>query len=201
MRNPSVGVVVLSTPEREAFLEDVLYGQIPKFSIRPDDVDVDCRTLVDVGTKRQNAIESLRTDIVVFLDDDDWHHPLRLEKQVVALLGSPGGLVGTTKFFVHDLRTSQIFHSRTWGGAECMPAGSMAFWREAALEVGFLSGLGAEKAFQKGFGEMAHDLRDPSLFVHQRHGGNASSDDWVLSTLWPVTAVELMTTLGRTFSG
>ncbi len=194
MSKPSVGVVVLTLPSRQHFLVDVA-KQIERFSLRPHIVLVD-DLQSDPGTKRQHALESLTQDIVVFLDDDDWHHPLRVEKQVAALLERPRGLVGTTQFFVQDLRNGKMLHSRTWGGADCMPAGSMAVWREAALEVGFLPGLCAELKFQRGFGERAYDMKDPSLFVHQRHGNNATPDDWVLSTLWPVAAGEIRRTLG-----
>jgi hypothetical protein len=192
---PSVSAITLTTSDRRAFRE-ALTIQVARFSRVPDEWIVDAGP-GSVGEKRDRAIRQARCDVVVFLDDDDWHHPLRIQKQVAALGLLPGGLVGTCNFYVHDLRDGTITRSRTWGGASCMPAGSLAFWRLPALEVGFRPGLCAELAFQQSWPGKVHDLKDPSLYVLQRHEGNATPDDWCKNPRLRVTPDELYKSLGR----
>jgi hypothetical protein len=197
MSATTVSVMLLTCPGREHFLRQA-YEAIDNSTIWPDEI-LEMNGPDDVGVKRQRALELARGDVIVIVDDDDWPHPKRIEKQLRALELAPMSLVGTSNFYVHDLRTDRIVYSRTWGGCTCMPAGSLAFWREPALVIGFTLGHSSEDRLQDQwrtlYGPRVIDMRDPSLFVHRRHGTNVSPDSWVL-TERRVPVVELVKTLG-----
>jgi glycosyltransferase involved in cell wall biosynthesis len=194
---PSVSAMVLTCPGREHFRAP-LFEAIERFTLAPDEI-IEMDGPDDVGIKRDRALRLAKGEILVLLDDDDWHHPMRIEKQVRALELAPFSIVGTSNFYVHDLRKNLITYSRTWGGCTCMPAGSLAFWREPALALGFLPGHSSEEQFQAGwrqlYGDRVIDVRDASLFVHRRHGKNVSPDGWVLTDRL-VPAAELVKVFG-----
>jgi glycosyl transferase family 2 len=184
MSATTISVMLLTCEGREQFLRRT-YEAIDESSLRPDEI-LEMNGPDDVGLKRQRALELARGDIIVIVDDDDWPAPRRIEKQVRALELAPLSLVGTSNFYVHDLRSDRILYSRTWGGCTCMPASSLAFWREPALVIGFAPGHGSEDRLQDMwrtlYGERVIDLRDPSLFVYRRHTSNVSSDGWVMTS-------------------
>jgi glycosyltransferase involved in cell wall biosynthesis len=165
-----------------------------EWSVTPDEWLIDGRE-GSVGEKRQRCLEKAAGDIIVQMDDDDIQHPRRLEKQVKALSCDSKwpryqtrlwGLVGTNTFLVRDECSGRTVKSKTWGSANgVFPAGSMAYWRDLALVIGWQNGTGAEIPFChrwaelfRGLGRSLHDMSDPDLFVHVRHGGNVSPDDW-----------------------
>ena len=87
-----------------------------------------------------------------------------------------------------------------------MPAASLAFWREPALVIGFRPGHSSEQELQDGwrklYGERVIDMRDPSLFIHRRHGKNVSPDRWVLTSrdVPPAELVKTFPALDTPFS-
>src|SRR5262249_33726324 len=56
-----------------------------------------------VGAKRNLACEQARGALIAHWDDDDWHAPDRLRRQVEALLGGGTDLCGANALFYLDL--------------------------------------------------------------------------------------------------
>lgn len=67
---------------------------------------------IPMGAKWNIACQAAKGDILTFWEDDDWHHPQRLERQLAVLRKSQAGVVGLERVRYYDLQTGQrwIYH-------------------------------------------------------------------------------------------
>ena len=145
-----------------------------------------------LGKRHQLAWEMATGDIIICVDDDDWHHPTRITRTVAELEKHP--LVGSTAFYcvnIEEGASRQAIRSTTWDllfgcpkAHRWIPGGTMGFWRKLALEVGADSGAiagGWDSQFLRDF-HAKHsdtwDIFDPSYIVLGRHGTNISGQSW-----------------------
>lgn len=129
-----------------------------------------------IGDKRNRLCELARGDIVVHWDDDDWHAPERLDRQVAALEQSGADIVGLDRIAFLSDDGAQAWDYR-WGGRQSWVYGaSLAYrrdyWRRRrfpALRTGedtrFV--LDARDAH-------IHVMDETDWLVARVHGGNTS---------------------------
>lgn len=145
-----------------------------------------------LAKRHQMAWEMATGDVVICVDDDDWHHPTRITRLVAALEHHP--LVGTSAFYCVDITQGherRAVKSVTWDlhfgrphAHRWIPGGTMGFWRKLALEVGTDDEPhigGWDDRFVKRFHakhQDTWDLFDPSLIVLGRHDTNISKNEW-----------------------
>ena len=78
-----------------------------------------------IGAKRSVACEMARGEICLNWDDDDWHGPSRITRQVEALLGTDASASGLAGVFLYDPLSRRAWQDR---GPE-PPDGTMAYTR------------------------------------------------------------------------
>jgi predicted O-methyltransferase YrrM len=92
-----------------------------------------------VGLKRNYACDVARGDLIVHWDDDDWHAPDRIRRQVSVLQGQDVDVCGVNRLHFFDLSTGRAWvyvyppGERLWlaGGTLAYRA---AFWRHNRFE-------------------------------------------------------------------
>lgn len=62
-----------------------------------------------VGAKRNLACEAARGDVIAHWDDDDWHAPHRIERQVAALRHAGASLCGLRSSLYYDPRSGRAW--------------------------------------------------------------------------------------------
>ncbi|HMV67371.1 MAG TPA: glycosyltransferase family 2 protein [Myxococcota bacterium] len=85
-------------------------------------------TRVPLGTKRNRLCELARGEILVNMDDDDWHPPDRVARSVALLEATGAQVVGKSEMAFYDCATDRI-HQYPKIGDKHATAGSMAFLR------------------------------------------------------------------------
>jgi len=115
-----------------------------------------------------------RGAVIVHFDDDDWHSPSRVEKQVTALSRPGVRLVCTDDYFTY-FGPGRACKSWSWGMDLFSSGGTFAYWR-TAWERNRFPALqhGEDQVFAKTIriAGGARNLRDPSLFAYIRHATN-----------------------------
>ena len=115
-----------------------------------------------------------RGRIIVHFDDDDWHAPDRIEKQVRALMQPGVELVCTDDYLVY-FGPGRACKSWTWGLDRFRSGGSFAYWREVWERSPF-AGIqqGEDHVFAQPIRHRAkaRNMRDPGLFAYIRHDAN-----------------------------
>jgi len=143
-----------------------------------------------LGAKLNRMVAKSSADFLVLLDDDDWHHPYRVMKQVRPLLSESAELTGTSKIFYFDrARRSAWLYS---GSGNWL--GGMAFTRQLWDRCHFDDvSAGVDTRWQKRSKAKLLDLANPALFVagiHERNTcwKNTSGREWreVLLTELPI---------------
>jgi glycosyltransferase involved in cell wall biosynthesis len=144
-----------------------------------------------LAARHRLAWEMATGDVIVCVDDDDWHHPTRIARSVLGLEKHP--LVGTSALYCVSLGAGvkrQAMRSITWQlryghprAHKWLPGGTTAFWRKLALDVGTDETLstGWDNRFLTRFHQKhadTWDLFDPTLVVLGRHDTNISGNRW-----------------------
>jgi hypothetical protein len=169
---PLVSAVLLTVPERAVMCQSALaqlHGQSYPY--------VQILILPGpelIGRKRNRASADARGEILIHWDDDDWHAPDRIERQVRALLEYPEAAVcGTSVYFAWDAGGRYACEQRDRLGVLC---GSLCYRRSAWVEQPFdeVERSGEANAFKRHFASQTIDLLDALLTVAVRHGGNAT---------------------------
>jgi glycosyltransferase involved in cell wall biosynthesis len=150
---------------------------------RPDVRVVRCPGQPTLGRLRNFAMEQARGDLVCVWDDDDIHHPRRLELQLRALLES-GGIATFLTEVLHLFAASRELYWTNYRNTvqKCLP-GTGLVWRTVAArypEAGPTSQRGEDTAFcQRLLAEgPVHFVDDaPQLYVYVNHHQNTSGDD------------------------
>jgi glycosyltransferase involved in cell wall biosynthesis len=139
-----------------------------------------------IGIKRNLACEHARGEIILQFDDDDWHGPDRLSRQIAPIASGRAELTGLydTPFF--DLTAAQFWalKDELWRRmfVEGMHSGTLAFRRDVWLGCGgYPNGSLAEDAvfLRRALAHGARMVRLPALdsFVYVRHSLNSWSFD------------------------
>ena len=150
-----------------------------------------------IGECRNLAADAATGDILVHIDDDDWQHPTRIERQVKALEHPEVDVVGTSWLYCLLTDRKVAVRSATWGTRFCLPGATLAYKKAAWKEHPFDAGRAEDGPFSAYFTEKKTllDMFDPTLLVYARHAGNFSSDDWCVeksSAGKPMRAIDVM---------
>lgn len=85
-------------------------------------------TSATLGELRQMALDSTDADVVIWMDDDDWYHPRRIELSVAALESSNYDVAAFPLTHLYYTKTG-LLHEFPDIGGYTLP--SIACWREA----------------------------------------------------------------------
>jgi glycosyltransferase involved in cell wall biosynthesis len=138
---------------------------------------------LNLGQLRNFSLECARGEFVAVWDDDDIHHPLRLEVQIRALCSS-----GARASFLSEVlhlfsMTGDLYWTNYKNTLEkCHPATGVFLRASAAryAESGLDSGRGEDTALclrlmSEGPVHFSDDAAQ--LYIYVNHGGNTSGDD------------------------
>jgi glycosyltransferase involved in cell wall biosynthesis len=141
-----------------------------------------------IGTARNLSAEHASGDILVQLDDDDWQHPARLQKQVHALVNPIPGetqrpdLVGTSWLYCLVADRKIATRISYWDTGYVLPGATMAYHRGAWESCPFPDTMAEDGPFSGFFLKRgtAIDMRDPKLIIYMRGHGRAAHHvhDW-----------------------
>jgi len=138
----------------------------------------------NVPRMRNECAARSSSDIIIQVDDDDWQHPTRIERQVKALQGTMGHravqVVGTNWVYAFWRKTGEIHRISFWNALGFVPGATLAYWREAWANHPFdeAATSGEDGPFVRHFYDQGRFLnqREPTLILYHRHGANASTD-------------------------
>ena len=129
-----------------------------------------------LGAKRNRLCELARGDVIVHWDDDDWHAPDRLDRQLAALEASGADICGCDR--VHFLADD---HSAAWeyvyGGNKPWLAGGTLCYRRSAWQQRPFSAVRSGEDTLWIFAaprDRLHIMTDNSFYVARVHAGNTS---------------------------
>ena len=129
-----------------------------------------------LGDKRNRLCELARGEIIVHWDDDDWHAPDRLERQLAALEQSRAAVCGCDRLlFLADDRSAAwefVYTGRKpWlaGGTLCYRRTAWAARRFPALRCGEDT-----QWIHAAPRSALHAMPDNRFYVARVHGGNTS---------------------------
>jgi glycosyltransferase involved in cell wall biosynthesis len=132
-----------------------------------------------LGMMRNFGVKLATGDIIVHFDDDDWHAPDRVERQVLPFLVRPQlELVATDDYYIGLFKENPVLgrKSLTWGADHFASGGTFAYRKRAWWMHPFANIVNGEDAYFAGQIRAARglcvNLRDPDIFVYVRHGQN-----------------------------
>jgi glycosyltransferase involved in cell wall biosynthesis len=150
---------------------------------RPDIRIVEPAGSLTLGALRNISKASARGEIICQWDDDDLHHPERLERQVAALVEADAEgvfLQHVMQFFPHEHR---LYCANFHNTAEGVFPGSLMCWTASPIvypERGATARLSedsvvAAQLISRGRHRALADL--PHLYIYVSHGGNSWPDE------------------------
>lgn len=126
-----------------------------------------------LGHLRNIGLDNARGEHVISWDDDDWHHPRRIELQLAACTGDVDAVV-LGSYLVLDLKTGHRF-GRSCRGFECGGCCGTILHRRTDRRYPALE-RDEDAVFVRGFGGRVRVLDNaPSLYVRTYSGFNVSS--------------------------
>jgi GT2 family glycosyltransferase len=129
-----------------------------------------------LGAKRNRLCELARGEVIVHWDDDDWHAPDRLERQLAALEQSGADICGCDRLlFLADDDTGAWEY--VYGGSKPWVAGGTLCYRRSAWQQRRFSTVGSGEDTLWVFAaprDRIHVMADNSFYVARVHGGNTS---------------------------
>jgi glycosyltransferase involved in cell wall biosynthesis len=136
-----------------------------------------------LGLLRNVGAQHASGDLIVHFDDDDWHAPDRIERQVVPFLVRPSlDLVATDDYYVglFDERPVRAMKSPSWGHETYSSGGTFMYRKRAWRQNPFANvSAGEDYIFANGFrkknAQSVVGMRDPDLLVVVQHGGNVTA--------------------------
>jgi O-antigen biosynthesis protein len=143
---------------------------------------VHCAAGLRLGAKRNRAVELARGDIIAQWDDDDWHAPARLSRQVAPLLRGEADITALDAGVICELgpwrfwRCSDAFHRKLF--VEDVHGGTLVYRREVWQKLArYPDRTVAEDALflrrAVSMGARLRRLRNDGLYMYVRHGRNA----------------------------
>jgi glycosyltransferase involved in cell wall biosynthesis len=157
-----------------------------------------------LGTMRNWGCKFASGEIIVHFDDDDWHAPDRVERQVIPFLVRPQlELVATDDYYIglFDRNPVLACKSVTWGLERYASGGSFAYRKRAWRQHPFANiPSGEDYLFARHIREargLVMNVHDPDLFICVRHGQNTVQADQTLeATSKPGTAEHVKSMMG-----
>jgi len=140
-------IVVLDDPRQESSVREL---------ILPDDMLIVTSGSIGGGAARNAGLDASNSDLVAFLDDDDWWEPAKLEKQAEIVASGAASVV-----FTHT-----VFHQSD-GSTRLLPEGPFDASDSVASYLVLRPGL------RHGYGYM----QSSSLLVDRRLHGHIRWDD------------------------
>ncbi len=155
---------------------------------------------LNLGEARNSVAEMAQGEIFVLWDDDDFHPPDRVERQVLPILRGGVEITGTSRayFFDPDQNEEAWLYQYPDVG-EYLLGATMVFtrylweWRHfPPIAVGedttWMTGL-------RDAGIKLHDLADPRLYVASIHARNTAPRNPQANSVWSRASVEMVRTL------
>lgn len=214
MRNaPKVSIVTTALPERLSYLrrlarqapwvrkyewvicgpgerrdqhERIVRGELYNFTKEMGAVFLESSE--NMGVCRNLCAAAATGMIIVQVDDDDWQHPGRVEKQLNALLGrhddsgSVGPeVVGSSWLYCLHVKSATACRISYWDSQYCLPGATLAYWRSAWQRHPFEAVRSEDGPFTAFFGSQGtcFDMHDPKLLVYMRHEAHMPEQrDW-----------------------
>lgn len=129
-----------------------------------------------LGAKRNRLCELARGEVIVHWDDDDWHAPERLTRQLAALEASGADICGCDRLlFLADDESAAWEY--VYGGNKPWVAGGTLCYRRSAWQQRPFSAVGAGEDTLWVFAaprDRLHIMADNSFYVARVHPGNTS---------------------------
>lgn len=132
------------------------------------------------GQAHNVAVDAAKGEIIIQWDDDDWHAPHRIARQVADLDSLPApGIALTGRFFWYALPLRRAARTRTWHAKTYYAPGcALAYHRAAWEQIPFREVDDGEDGLFLSDHERARtpsvDAQDPSFVVYMRHNVNGS---------------------------
>lgn len=154
-----------------------------------------------VGQLRNIGLEYAKGEYIITWDDDDWHHPTRIQAQLDGIGGKYTASV-LDKYTVLDLQKNQVF-ARHCHSFECGGCCGLIMHRRGDRRYQALPRR-EDAEFAKLFdGELTVIHEEPTLYLRTFYGGNLSSRQqavmhprqrhkWKLSTEQKLMATAVM---------
>lgn len=135
-----------------------------------------------IGAKRNAAVKAARGDLLLCWDDDDWHGPERIERQIEPMVAGRAGVTALGRSLFYHVESDQFWtcsaeiHVRMF--YQNVIGGTLAFrrsdWRDSggfpassmAEDASFLRRLLARNV-------VLERVSGENLFVYVRHGANS----------------------------
>ncbi|HEY2899208.1 MAG TPA: glycosyltransferase, partial [Polyangia bacterium] len=129
-----------------------------------------------VGAKRNEACRLARGELIAHWDDDDWHAPSRLRRQVEALRAAGAEVCGTSTLYFYQPSTDRAWRYAYASGGPRMLVGTSLLYRRRAWERSPFADIqvGEDVRFVRAAVGPLCDLRDPTLGVATIHDANTS---------------------------
>ena len=90
-----------------------------------------------LGAKRNYMHSLVSNDIVIYMDDDDYYHPERVQYAVQRLRSKPQiKIAGCSEMFIYFIDTKEIWRFGPYGNNHST-AGTFSFWRELIEETSY----------------------------------------------------------------
>jgi hypothetical protein len=139
-------------------------------------------TSTSIGAKRNAAVRAARGDLLLCWDDDDWHGPERIERQIEPIIAGRAGVTALGRSLFYHAESDQFWtcsakvHARMF--YQNVIGGTLAFrrsdWRDSggfpaksmAEDASFLRRLLVRNV-------VLERVSSENLFVYVRHGANS----------------------------
>ena len=126
-------------------------GDLVKNSNIPQIKYISVQEKMILGAKRNLIHKYAKGDILVYMDDDDYYPPERVEHAVETLLKNPGALcAGSSEIYVYYKHIQKMYQSGPFGATHA-PAGTFAFRKQLLDHTSYdeNASLAEERAFLK----------------------------------------------------
>jgi len=100
-------------------------------------VYIDLTEKLTIGQKRNILNKKAKNDVIIYFDDDDFHHPDRIKHTITKLMGQKKTLVaGSSMMYMYFTKIHKLFTIGPYGPHHTT-AGPMAFKREYLKNASF----------------------------------------------------------------
>jgi glycosyltransferase involved in cell wall biosynthesis len=135
-----------------------------------------------IGKKRNLGCELASGDIIMLWDDDDWHGPKRIEKQVMPLLSGKYYASGIGTYLYYSLHSRRFSKFKSEVFFQGIVGGTLTFWKEFWEHQTRFSdiSLAEDVELQKSLirqGAKIKRVMDNDIFFILRHENNTWSFD------------------------